>query len=327
MTVKALQKQLFAAVAMVLVAVIAVSGSTFAWFSMNTQVSATDMKVVARAESGLLISATKGEGTWSNADASAYNTAVALVPASTKTAADWYHNISSSSSKATGSSYVGTYKTLTSSANSDANIMVAVQDLAADDGVVNVTYADLNSNGSYAQADDTAYFLENQFFIKSSGEQIAIGGGTPNYAKLAIKNVSVTGLSASGDLDKALRIGVKVGSANMVILAPFAGATASYSVNGSTATTAQVGLIAPAVAETPATTEYYANLDTGFTGNIPAVTTDAPVTVSIYTWFEGEDANCKSDNVKAPLDTLNVSVTFVATSTAADYNGTAAAIS
>lgn len=53
---------------------------------------------------------------------------------------------------------------------------------------------------------------------------------------------------------------------------------------------------------------------------------DAPIVVSIFTWFEGEDANCKTDNVKATMDALTISVTFVATSTAADYTGTATAI-
>lgn len=48
MTVKALQKQLIAAVAMVLVAVIAVSGSTFAWFAQNTSVTAQTITATAQ---------------------------------------------------------------------------------------------------------------------------------------------------------------------------------------------------------------------------------------------------------------------------------------
>ena len=44
---KALQKQLFAAIAMVLVAVIAVSSSTYAWFATNTSVETSAMSVTA----------------------------------------------------------------------------------------------------------------------------------------------------------------------------------------------------------------------------------------------------------------------------------------
>ncbi len=47
MTIKALKKQLIAAVAMVIVAAIAVSSSTFAWFASNTRVTASQMSVTA----------------------------------------------------------------------------------------------------------------------------------------------------------------------------------------------------------------------------------------------------------------------------------------
>ena len=78
--------------------------------------------------------------------------------------------------------------------------------MVANDGVANVTYADLDGVTGYTQTGDVAYYLENQFFVKSSGEAIAIGGGNPNYDKVAIKAVTVSGLDATGALDKALRI-------------------------------------------------------------------------------------------------------------------------
>jgi hypothetical protein len=54
MSVKALKKQLFAAVAMVIVAAIAVSSSTFAWFAANTTVTATGMNVSAQSDAVFL---------------------------------------------------------------------------------------------------------------------------------------------------------------------------------------------------------------------------------------------------------------------------------
>ena len=55
MTVKGLKKQLMAAIAMVLVSVIALGSSTYAWFSMNTQVTAKGMSVTAKSDSTFLL--------------------------------------------------------------------------------------------------------------------------------------------------------------------------------------------------------------------------------------------------------------------------------
>jgi hypothetical protein len=55
-SVKSLQKQLLAAVAMVLVAAIAMSSATYAWFVNNAQVTATDVSVQAAGAYSLLIS-------------------------------------------------------------------------------------------------------------------------------------------------------------------------------------------------------------------------------------------------------------------------------
>ena len=51
MTVKALKKQLMAAIAMVVVSAIALSSSTYAWFASSSQVTAKGMQVTAKAES------------------------------------------------------------------------------------------------------------------------------------------------------------------------------------------------------------------------------------------------------------------------------------
>ena len=59
MTTKALKKQLFVAIAMVIISVIALSGSTYAWFAMNRAVTATGLDVTVQADSiYLLISKT-----------------------------------------------------------------------------------------------------------------------------------------------------------------------------------------------------------------------------------------------------------------------------
>ncbi len=55
MSTKALRKELFAAVAMLIVAAIALSGSTYAWFAANTTVEATDMQVTVTSDTTFLL--------------------------------------------------------------------------------------------------------------------------------------------------------------------------------------------------------------------------------------------------------------------------------
>lgn len=62
MTVKALKKQLMAAIAMVVVSAIALSSSTYAWFANNAQVSATGLAINAQAEGTMLIIAATEDG-------------------------------------------------------------------------------------------------------------------------------------------------------------------------------------------------------------------------------------------------------------------------
>jgi hypothetical protein len=80
MSVKALKKQLMAAIAMVLVAAISLSSATYAWFVNNTQVTATGAQVQAATAYSLLISNdNKNFGT-----TAAFDTALtSLVPVST----------------------------------------------------------------------------------------------------------------------------------------------------------------------------------------------------------------------------------------------------
>jgi len=55
MTVKSLRKQLAAAIAMTLVATVALGSSTYAWFAINSNVTATGMNVTAQVQNNLFI--------------------------------------------------------------------------------------------------------------------------------------------------------------------------------------------------------------------------------------------------------------------------------
>ncbi len=107
MTSKALKSQLLAAVAMVLVAAIALGGSTFAWFANNSAVTATGMQVTAiSAETFLLISST-------NTTAAAIQTENKTTTALTVTAEEAkvypaaHNTIANTTDAAVGSWYTG----------------------------------------------------------------------------------------------------------------------------------------------------------------------------------------------------------------------------
>lgn len=81
MTTKALKKQLMAAIAMVVVAAVALTSATYAWFVNNTQVTATDVTVTATTASSLQI---KHYASGNYGTTTALNTAnIKLVPVST----------------------------------------------------------------------------------------------------------------------------------------------------------------------------------------------------------------------------------------------------
>ena len=288
-------KKLIPAFAMLLVSAIILGSSTFAWFSMNTQVTATSMQVKAVAEDGLLIKNELDADTAANwqmsADAS-YGTLVALAPTSTANVTDWYHNKSDDQNDAKAGQLAATYETLSSDTKWKRD---------AGDSKSGVYYIDTDADNT-KDDNEKAYVLLNKFFIKSSGDAIALGSGH-TYADLYINKVKVTGASASAALDASLRVAIKIGSA-LYIYAPVTGATTTYKAGGSDTGTAAT------VTTVPAT--YIVNSTTGTT-SIPAVTETTQanwVEADIYIYFEGEDAGLKSANLATTLDTMSVEVVF-----------------
>lgn len=145
-SVKALKKQLAAAIAMVMVSAIALSSSTYAWFASNRVVTATDMKVTATTSGSLVI--TKGALpiasttaiTVSAEDASA----TALIPTT--------HDLTNAST--TGLVYN------TNSGN------VSAQTGLVESGKSELTFDEANNNGS------TYYYVDYVVYIAASGAEL-----------------------------------------------------------------------------------------------------------------------------------------------------------
>lgn len=265
-------KKILPSACMLAVSAAMLSTSTYAWFSMNTTVTAQGMHMTAKAEEGLVIS-NAAAGTY-DVNASSVKTTVAnLKPGSSANLADWYH-----------------------SSSTDPNTANTQQ-----------TY---DAGAAWVSNDSDANYVVHDFYIRSSAA-----------ADLTVGSLDVTGVTAtvnSGaaaqNLSKSLRVGILIdgdktsNTQNVYIYAPVSGYTSSYTV-------------------AQATGAYNASARTTVTplsGNTPSNSTittipdsaDNGLHVEVFVWFEGEDANCISNNIAATLEQLDVSVTFGYTASA-----------
>ena len=287
MKMKSLKAQFIGAIAMVLVAAIAMGSSTYAWFAMNTQVTATNMKVKAVAENGIVISNTN-KGTWSNS-ANAQVNAADLTPTSAAAVAApaWVHAMSTNADEAQGGQVLANYTGLT---------------LAWDTNTTEgIGYTDNNTSGKN-DTGDTSYVLLNNFYIKSSADAIT---GT-----LYINDVAVTSSASGGafnKLDNALRILVVVNNSDAFVFAPV-----YNQAGGATSTTYTWKATTPVKARYEGGTGDFANQDLECSSVTAIPNTDVgAINVKVYMYFEGEDANLKSTNITGlSMNDLSATIKF-----------------
>lgn len=278
MTVKQLKKQLAAAIAMVVVSVVALSSSTYAWFASNNKVAATGMQVQATAEGGIEIAAYSGSvvGAYSTTANAEMSSAQTLYPTSTlATATDgsidssWYH--ASAASASSFEAKAGTYETLSLSNGKDAN--------------------------------DKYYYVEKKFNIRSVSS-------TKLAQDLKVSKLTVTG--NSDVLDKSLRVAVVSGS-SVALYAPcgYTSSESQTSVSYKVATSVDGSGNALMPGENNVTA-LFSDRTSGViaSGNVP---NSAGVDVKVYIWYEGEDANHFSNNLDTTIDTISLSIDFEAT--------------
>ena len=138
----------------------------------------------------------------------------------------------------------------------------------------------------------TNYFLYNKFYIKSSSTNAVAG-------VINLSNIEITE-SEDYDLNEAARVLVKCGT--------------NYYIYSMSARTYKVVTV---TSGTVSMTEFTSTADGAqtaqlFSGNVPAVSADAAgaVAVEVYVYYEGEDANCFSNNLKDAVATISVSLAF-----------------
>lgn len=287
--------------------------STFAWFTMNKTVQATNMQVQAKADQGLLINEVSdaGNANWDALAQTNQTEGIKLHATSTANTGTWYYAYSTKNSSAASagkgavSSDLTTdgYKTL---GTDNINTVAAV---AGSNAKQDITWVDANQNGTYDNGE--GYYVKYTYYLKSSGDAITCSTGAKSKT-LNIKDVTVTGNTSSVDLDKALRVAIVVNGKAYIYAPLYDTTSATYYV---------------AAANYDGTTplDKTVSQPTAMT-NIPAVTSDG-TEVNVYLYFEGEDTNLKTDNVTSALDNLIVSFKFALADNADEVTDLGVAVS
>lgn len=302
MNVKALKKQLMAAIAMVLVATIALGSSTYAWFANNNKVTAQGMSVQAAAQGGIEIKYNSSTGSVSGTATTSYATTAtaslantSLYPTSTTgkltsgAISDWYYAVAKvrDNSEAKDDTYV--------TLGTETNKYTFSQGKLTYDS----TYRDTKA------APEGTYYLATTFDIASVND-------SQQATNLMVDKVTVT---ATGDttssLDKSLRVAVVCGT-NTVIYAPVDySADQSYKVATATTGTPATAGTATMPQDNNVTALFGTKQSTPIANTVG--TEASPTQVVVYIYYEGEDTNHKTTNLAATIDQLAVSLDFVAT--------------
>jgi hypothetical protein len=291
---------------------------------MNKTVEVTGMQMKAQAEKGILInemagSGTVGEGasavdngTWSES-ALAPSTVNALRPASTANFTNWWHANSKKTNVEAGVNAAGNavddetveisagnyYSNISPGAN---NVLTNATDASADTNAAStVYYTDGTGSTTPGYDDGEGYYVKYTYYIKSSSNEAlnVTAGNLKAKVTASLQGENPT----ARDLDKALRVGIQVsGDTKATIFAPVSGSTTTaYKVAGSAA-----GATFVEVTPNAGDTDVGINADQV---SLPAVSADG-LAVDVYVWFEGEDANCKSDNLTATLNAYQIDIAF-----------------
>ena len=307
MTVKALRRQLMAAIAMVVVSIVALSSSTYAWFANNNKVVATGMSVTAQVEGGIQIKTVSSTGELGSGYTSDYATtadakisSTSLFPASNAmstasnsiVSSDWYYAKAELANASTAKT--DTYVTLKTSGTN----WTFTNGVADGNGVL--AYGDSYAGTKAAAAG--RYYLATTYNISNVSSQSVA-------TNLKVEGVTVSGNVNSTLLDQSLRVAIVCGN-KIVVYAPI-----TYSADGRYSTATET-TGTPGVAGTATMgNNNVSYLASTTTSDVIAATVGdegSDTVVNVYIWYEGEDSNHKTDNIVASIDELTITVNFIA---------------
>ena len=269
-------KIIIPALGMLLLSTAASISGTVAWFSMNATVSASGMQVKAKAQGGLVI-ANATDGTYNSSANSVKSTCAELFPASTYDLSTWLTSVSTDPSQAN-------------------------------------TKQQYTSATAWSSNESDAHYIVHDFYIRSSSASALTVWSVDVKsvsAQVVDPNPDDANVPAVKDLEKSLRVGVKFGtSTNSYIYGPIAGYSASVSVQKAAGAYSSAAADRETVAALAGNTQSRDHSQT----NIPNNTAEG-LHAYVYVWFEGEDANCISDNIVSDLNAIAITVEFTTTAT------------
>ena len=304
MTVKKLRKQLAAAIAMTLVATVALGSSTYAWFAINSKVTATGMNFKTQVSDNLFISPSthngnsgkiNAENTFVTTMVSDAYTNVIVEPVSTKTGQDFYY-------------------ALTNNVNGDGQVK-------------NIEWTQYNSAAAATNTTDfNNAFSENYGVKKTDGTAVgfvdyvyqlkAVAGvnTTLNLTKLDLRYADTTSLnntsfraavfvteaSGTGENDGTnYTVSASSGDANKTVPSEIANWIFTSSSDGATANGVNftTNSVANAVVTGAGTVEAMTYNSGDATFNVATGTHYYQVVVRV--WLEGQDQNCNNTTFAA----------------------------
>jgi hypothetical protein len=319
---KTMKKKLISAIAMLTVSAVTLSTATYAWFTMNKEVSVVGMQMKAHAEEGLLINevALAGSPTWDEqAVAGDTGDYTALRPASTYNLTNWWHANSKkvSNEAGYGSGTVDATNTVQLSGGGYYTDISSATENHVRDGAAgtaaekNIYYSDATfGSGTGTYDNGEGFYVKYTYYLKSSNSDALNVAQNKLEAKVSATRTDENGASGSTNLDSALRVGIMINdvATNYTIFAPVSGADSSYNVTNNTSGTEYTATDAWYM-DYASTNGNYQPVNRGTAITIPNVNTDG-IKVDVYVWFEGEDTNCKSENLTANLNEYEISINF-----------------
>ena len=312
-SVKSLQKQLLAAIAMVLVAAVALGSSTYAWFVSNNTVKATTTNISAQSNSAYLVIDNAAAGSTKTTSTSAATASETFSPDTKLYPAQWMNTFDSAGKKSGDEGF-------TTGVWQFESAYASVKDNAGEKDGTRFAVG----NPDTAAGKD--YTLANTFYI-----------GTGTYDG-TFTNLKVAGLTVnnttSSDLNTAIRVLVTCGDQWVVARAKAVLGKDAYTltVTGTNYTNAGndavVGYLSTNSTTTITKSAYEALSDktvangtdweienqSGTEGIIKAsgITKGTDATVKVYVYYDGSDGRVFTTNLENLKD-IGVTVTFEAT--------------
>ena len=257
------KKKILASASMLAVSAIMLSSATYAWFTMNKEVSVEGLHLYARSEGGLVIGrndVARADATDSEDSGMTSSTTMKLLPTSTSDATTWYHADAAAASAHTAKSGSLGAITLTTVAPSGNDVGYLYLDNAANKYVLYDTF--------------TVYPDKN----------------AASYTDLYITYCEA---SANADLSKSVRVAFVCGN-NVVICAP------ERASNDTTNLTYAVGTTPTSVTALGTSGTKTSHLSLSATNTLFSGSVDTSgKLVKVYIFFEGEDNDHYTDNLNS----------------------------